>query len=439
MSDTKHGWVSQRADGLRARCGGPGVCATCDTETMHEKMLTGLSGGQYGTLAPTGNTALDQEMYAAGLEKGEENTKHNAAIRAGVPEGWKLVTKKTCYALMHDGAVIATLAGPESQANAAIIARMLAAPSCPTCNDQGAVGNILTAEPCHNCAAPGVSTVEDQAKPNGQNVGQIVDEYIQEYELRGEDEEGRDGVYSPNETERYMIADAISGLLAEPEFIAAIAGMHNAPAAGDALADPALQKLFGEAITGALAFGAQGLNPPPVGHWLEPFWNMARADAAAAAGLALLDHSLLRDVLGYVEDAGPGDVWGAAQSWMSLRDAAIAAVHPAPAAGGALTAAARDVLAERQRQVEVEQYEPDADDNYEQCELAYAAAAYAITPGQIPPLDLWAGLWPWSIEVFKPTDQRRNLVKAGALILAEIERLDRAAIAAQAGGKDGDH
>lgn len=105
----------------------------------------------------------------------------------------------------------------------------------------------------------------------------------------------------------------------------------------------------------------------------------------------------------------------------------VTACRPAPAAGNAQTAAARDVLAERQRQVEVEQYEPDADDNYEQCELAYAAAAYAITPGQIPPLDLWAGLWPWSIEVFKPTDQRRNLVKAGALILAEIERLDRAA------------
>ncbi|WP_241043688.1 hypothetical protein [Achromobacter xylosoxidans] len=105
----------------------------------------------------------------------------------------------------------------------------------------------------------------------------------------------------------------------------------------------------------------------------------------------------------------------------------VKACRPAPAAGNAQTAAARDVLAERQRQVEVKQYEPDADDNYEQCELAYAAAAYAITPGQIPPLDLWAGLWPWSIEVFKPTGQRRNLVKAGALILAEIERLDRAA------------
>lgn len=44
MSDTKHGWVTPRADGARARCGGPGVCATCNTEAMHEKMLTGLFG-----------------------------------------------------------------------------------------------------------------------------------------------------------------------------------------------------------------------------------------------------------------------------------------------------------------------------------------------------------------------------------------------------------
>lgn len=87
---------------------------------------------QDDTLARPGNTARDQEMYAAGIRTGEENAKHNAAIRAGVPDGWKLVTKKTCYTLMHDGAVIATLAGPESEANAAIIARMLAAPGVST-------------------------------------------------------------------------------------------------------------------------------------------------------------------------------------------------------------------------------------------------------------------------------------------------------------------
>lgn len=88
-----------------------------------------------GTLARTGNTARDQEMYAAGIRIGEENTKHNAAIRASMPDGWELVTRKTCYALMHDGAVIATLAGPESETNAAIIARMLAAPGVSTVED----------------------------------------------------------------------------------------------------------------------------------------------------------------------------------------------------------------------------------------------------------------------------------------------------------------
>jgi len=38
-----------------------------------------------------------------------------------------------------------------------------------------------------------------------------------------------------------------------------------------------------EAITGALAFGAQGTNSPPAGHWLAPFWDAANADRAARA------------------------------------------------------------------------------------------------------------------------------------------------------------
>ncbi|CUK23339.1 Uncharacterised protein [Achromobacter xylosoxidans] len=52
------------------------------------------------------------------------------------------------------------------------------APPCPTCNDQGAVGNILTAQPCPDCAAPGVSTVEDaqhtDACPRCGGSGQIT-------------------------------------------------------------------------------------------------------------------------------------------------------------------------------------------------------------------------------------------------------------------------
>lgn len=54
---------------------------------------------------------------------------------------------------------------------------------------------------------------------------------------------------------------------------------------------------------------------------------------------------------------------------------------------------------------------------------AYCYAKYANWPAfkDTPPID-----WPWDARSWKPGDARRNLVKAGALILAEIERLDRA-------------
>lgn len=86
-------------------------------------------------------------------------------------------------------------------------------------------------------------------------------------------------------------------------------------------------------------------------------------------------------------------------------------------------AAAADVLAERQRQISAEGWTPEHDDEHtEFCagrglsELARAAKAYIEA-------DVYN--WPWTPISFKPTSPRRNLVKAGALILAEIERLDR--------------
>lgn len=87
------------------------------------------------------------------------------------------------------------------------------------------------------------------------------------------------------------------------------------------------------------------------------------------------------------------------------------------------TQAARDVLAERRRQVEAEGWTPERDDNYHQGELVQAAVCY------IWPLGATSGQarWPWEWAWFKPSDPRRNLVKAAALILADIERLDRAA------------
>lgn len=47
-------------------------------------------------------------------------------------------------------------------------------------------------------------------------------------------------------------------------------------------ADPAgIRARVCDVITGTLMVGAQGHTPPPAGHWAEPFWKAARADAAA--------------------------------------------------------------------------------------------------------------------------------------------------------------
>ncbi|WJJ93398.1 hypothetical protein [Neopusillimonas aromaticivorans] len=41
--------------------------------------------------------------------------------------------------------------------------------------------------------------------------------------------------------------------------------------------DPAgIRALVADAIRGAIAFGAQGVNPPPQGHWLTEFWEAGK-------------------------------------------------------------------------------------------------------------------------------------------------------------------
>ena len=99
-----------------------------------------------------------------------------------------------------------------------------------------------------------------------------------------------------------------------------------------------------------------------------------------------------------------------------------------------LTKGAKDVLAERQRQVEGEGWTPEHDDQHSAGELAEAASSYShLAAYQCVFLFDCSNfpapcIWPWEKDVWKPGETpRRSLVKAGALILAEIERLDRAA------------
>ncbi|MDN8068796.1 hypothetical protein [Burkholderia vietnamiensis] len=92
----------------------------------------------------------------------------------------------------------------------------------------------------------------------------------------------------------------------------------------------------------------------------------------------------------------------------------------------AMTDAARDVLAERRRQIEVEGFTHELDDGYGDGVLSAAAGSYALHAfdRRIAYTPAW---WPWIRAWWKPGTPRQMLVKAGALILAAIEQIDRRA------------
>ncbi len=108
-------------------------------------------------------------------------------------------------------------------------------------------------------------------------------------------------------------------------------------------------------------------------------------------------------------------------------------VHDYMAALSPISNAMRSVIAERHRQVDVEGWTPEHDDEHDDGAMAVAAACYALADRKALEVQTVRieGLWQWtgwSALWFKPKDRRRNLVRAGALLLAEIERLDRAAM-----------
>jgi len=97
------------------------------------------------------------------------------------------------------------------------------------------------------------------------------------------------------------------------------------------------------------------------------------------------------------------------------------------------------IAVERRRQTQAEGWTPDHDDEHQHRELVAAAVAYASyagqnhwRPGEQPPG------WPWGTSWWKPSgEQVRDLVKAGALIAAEIDRLQRATQSEQSHTEEG--
>ena len=93
-----------------------------------------------------------------------------------------------------------------------------------------------------------------------------------------------------------------------------------------------------------------------------------------------------------------------------------------------------DIRAERQRQIKVEGYTAKHDDGHVTEALMEAAFAYewhamgtaVYNKNGIPQN------WPWARHFWKPKDKRRDLIRAGALCLAEQDRCARDGMPRQA-------
>lgn len=93
------------------------------------------------------------------------------------------------------------------------------------------------------------------------------------------------------------------------------------------------------------------------------------------------------------------------------------------------------IAEERARQINSENWTASHDDGHKRMEMSQAAVAYAsaavllvLDASSVADISTSRPMdWPWARKWWKPSNEPiRNLVKAGALIAAEIDRLQRA-------------
>lgn len=88
----------------------------------------------------------------------------------------------------------------------------------------------------------------------------------------------------------------------------------------------------------------------------------------------------------------------------------------------------QEIQAERHRQIQVEGWTAEHDDEHDGGEMLTAAVIYYQHAMRAPLTIRADGApmgWPWDAQWWKPKDRRRDLVRAGALCLAERERIRR--------------
>jgi len=231
--------------------------------------------------------------------------------------------------------------------------------------------------------------------------------------------------------------EAVRSLLQDP------VAVHVALLRGE-IAKPAIRDMLHVYGADALAQFDRGATPvaqAAAGASEPPAWQLQfLTDVLTAAGL--LAHGKCDK--GLAQRLGEGSMrWRTALSPRTEADA--------DRASGGGDQAARDVLAERARQVSAEGWTPEHDDEHFHGDMARAASSYALKAAshasEHPGIATWLATaadkaWPWDSKWWKPGDPRRMLVKAGALLLAEIERLDRrearGPICSDCGAREGD-
>ncbi|EPB9496347.1 hypothetical protein [Pseudomonas aeruginosa] len=424
-----HGHVFPRADGVKMRCGGPGLCSECSADAARARaaLAQPSPAGEYGDayqgaredIAIWKRRALEAEQALRQAHNGqtfmgEPLVQPYEAPREKVNALFKVLGFSGTASVgdILDAALERLQAQPSpAQAEQAEAER----PEGPTEDELEAAG---LGYPLHK---------EEAVKLWYSGFRSEVITVLEAWEAIGHDIGMNPDKGELLDSLRYMLEkceahDAALARVAELERQQPVAWMHDQPNRVDVIhrdVKDLLQRVPGS---------SRGIHRPldVSEHYTIPLY---------AAPVAQAQHSV-PEVSGIGRDfAYPRSVV------LYLRteptDDDLRAIHDglrslAAAPGKEVPQAWLDVQAERRRQITAEGWTPDHDDLYCAAELPRAAAAYILSGAN----DEAPAIWPFSAKWWKPRDARANYMRAGALILAEIERLDRAAAAGKEVGHE---